>query len=358
MRILANIKEAASAKRFSFFLSHKNIQNLYEQDPLGKGYSIWIYDENLFEPAESYYKKYLLDCNSSAFNAPVPRPKIIKKIPKQTKISSTTSIPPLTIATLLLCTLIFIAGIFNTPLKKNTNIPSIFSPIKKQLLFDFPMQYELSEKLIRTRLSNDQQIVQQEKFLNLLTINSPSWPGLEKLFISKKLSWQNIRSYSLMEKIKKGQVWRLFTPCLLHGDFIHLIFNMMWLATLSSQIERKIGMPRLIIMSLLIGIISNTAQYIMSGPVFLGYSGIICGMLTFIWQRQKNASWELYDLSKSTISFISLFIVGMLLLQIVSTFTVYFGYKPLFQTNIANTAHIIGGIVGYLIGKQKLFAAR
>jgi murein DD-endopeptidase MepM/ murein hydrolase activator NlpD len=43
----------------------------------------------------------------------------------------------------------------------------------------------------------------------------------------------------LGEKISQGQVWRLFTPCLMHRDFLHILFNMVWVWLLAKQVEER-----------------------------------------------------------------------------------------------------------------------
>ena len=109
--------------------------------------------------------------------------------------------------------------------------------------------------------------------------------------------------FLFFEKIRQGEVWRLFTPCLLHFDFLHILFNMAWLWILGKQIEERIHWKKLGLLILIVGIVSNTAQYLVSGPSFLGFSGIVVGMAGFIWMRQRNAPWEGYPLSRIVFCF-------------------------------------------------------
>ena len=84
---------------------------------------------------------------------------------------------------------------------------------------------------------------------------------------------------------------------------------MIWLAVLGRQMELRLGGFRYLLFILITGIISNIVQYMMSGPNFLGYSGILCAMLSFIWVRQKKAAWEGYVLQDSTMGFMLLFLI-------------------------------------------------
>ncbi|CCB89927.1 rhomboid protease glpG [Simkania negevensis Z] len=156
-------------------------------------------------------------------------------------------------------------------------------------------------------------------------------------------------------KLRQGEVWRLITPCLLHGGFLHILFNMLWLWLLGRQIEERIKLWQYLLITLIIGIVSNAAQYLMSGPLFIGYSGIITGLAGFIWMRQRQAPWEGYPLNRGTLIFLMVFIFGMLALQVISFILMRTGAVE-FPMNIANTAHITGAIVGALLGRIPFFA--
>ena len=41
--------------------------------------------------------------------------------------------------------------------------------------------------------------------------------------------------------IRRGEVWRLITDVLPHVNFIHLLFNVLWLWTFGTLIEEKLG---------------------------------------------------------------------------------------------------------------------
>ena len=77
----------------------------------------------------------------------------------------------------------------------------------------------------------------------------------------------------------------------------------------------------------------------------------------FIWARQQHAAWEGYQLQKATFTFITIFILGMFTLQFVA-FLLQMLDIASFSPGIANTAHISGGVVGYLLGRLNFFAWR
>lgn len=189
--------------------------------------------------------------------------------------------------------------------------------------------------------------------------NHPIWSGFYPKFVNYFKGEQNaltIRA-SLFEKIRQGEVWRLFTPALLHNGIFHLFFNMLWLLVIGKQMESKIKPFKYILFIIIVGIFSNVSQYMMSGPIFSGFSGVLCGMIVFIWFRNKKAPWEAYQLLPSTMGYITIFVLMMFILQVIS-----FGAEVLYDKQsfipIANTAHLTGALLGYLLSKLNFFAVK
>lgn len=208
------------------------------------------------------------------------------------------------------------------------------APIQQELLFDIPPY------LYHTQGNND------------LRPHTPSWEGVVPLLAQG--GWRALRGplpQDFFGKIREGQGWRLFTPALLHGGWLHLLFNMAWLISLGKQVEERIGIGKYLVLSLVLGITANVTQYLASGPIFLGYSGIIAGLVGFIWMRQRKFPWEGYPLPKSTILFITAFIALMLGIQIVC-----FILKTPFP--IANSAHLAGASLGLILGRLSYFSRK
>lgn len=141
-----------------------------------------------------------------------------------------------------------------------------------------------------------------------------------------------------LPEVLHGQVWRLVTPILMHGSFLHIFFNLWWLKDLGGILEWRMGWRSLAILIVVIAIGSNLAQYYVSGPNFLGISGVVFGLLGFIWMKGK------YDpdfgLQLPPV------IVFMMLLWLV------LGYSGsltgVVGAQIANTAHSAGLVMGML----------
>lgn len=139
-----------------------------------------------------------------------------------------------------------------------------------------------------------------------------------------------------LPEIKSGEVWRLLTPIFLHGGFLHILFNMIWLYQLGGQIEILSGSRMMIFLTIGIGFISNIAQLLWAGPNFVGMSGVVYGLLGFIWARQK---WGIgvprYALQDQTMGFMVLWLVICAI-----------GIIP----NVANGTHIAGILSGIAFG--------
>lgn len=95
--------------------------------------------------------------------------------------------------------------------------------------------------------------------------------------------------------IRDGQVWRLVTPTFMHAPLIgggllgplHLVFNMWWLKDLGTTMERAHSGLYLVVFVVVVSIIANTTQYVISGPFFYGFSGVVNALFAYLWVRAK-----------------------------------------------------------------------
>ena len=81
------------------------------------------------------------------------------------------------------------------------------------------------------------------------------------------------------ELILQGQLWRLFTPMFLHGNFLHIILNMYALLIFGPTLERYYGHGRYIALYLVSGFAGNVLSFMFSLAPSLGASTAIFGLL-------------------------------------------------------------------------------
>ena len=93
------------------------------------------------------------------------------------------------------------------------------------------------------------------------------------------------------ELIIRGQLWRLFTPMLLHGSILHLGFNMYALYIFGPGLERIYGHVRFLALFVLAGFAGNVFSFLFTDSPSLGSSTAIFGLLgaeaVFLYQNRR-----------------------------------------------------------------------
>lgn len=337
MRLIIQDSREQFLTPFCRYLDSQDIDHEFEQN---KGmWGIWIIDEDQIEKTKALYEEYKAHPKDSKYQI---KAKIspLKAIPKHsnkkskrivfksnfTSPSGAQKFGRVTLVIILLCILFTFFGRISLPSEKHVAVPPT---LQSKLMYDTDL----------------------------------SWPGYYYLYLSS-ITYNNLNHLLELppsfEAYENHDWWRLFTPCLLHSNILHLFFNMLWLVLLGNQVERHLGRSKYIFMILLIGIFSNTCQYFVSGASFVGFSGVISGLFTFIWFRQKFAAWEGYMLAPATALFLTIFLLGMAALEALSFASIVlnsYGYIPFSipSNGIANTAHLSGALVGIILAKWNFF---
>ncbi|AFT71587.1 Peptidase, S54 (Rhomboid) family, putative [Alloalcanivorax dieselolei B5] len=131
------------------------------------------------------------------------------------------------------------------------------------------------------------------------------------------------------------QPWRVVTPMLLHMSLLHILFNLLWWCDLGRVIERFQSSFQLLWITLVTAAVSNLAQFYDTGPNFGGLSGVVYGLLGYLWLYGKVNPGAGYQLRKEVV-----------VLMLVWLVICYVGLSGI----VANSAHLAGLLSGMAIG--------
>jgi GlpG protein len=168
--------------------------------------------------------------------------------------------------------------------------------------------------------------------------------GSDREFLRHLLIWdpENGRD-GFLPDVFAGEIWRLFTPIIIHFGPIHLIFNLMLLYQLGCMIEGRRSSWLLAGLVAVIAAVSNFAQFFFShSPYFGGMSGVVYGLAGYVWMMGKYHPASGVGLNSQSAT--------ILMIWLVVCYTGIVG-------NVANTAHLVGLIVGVIWGRAAAYFA-
>ncbi len=142
------------------------------------------------------------------------------------------------------------------------------------------------------------------------------------------------------------KLYSLFTSALLHGDFLHLVFNLYWLWILGSFLEARTGAFRYALIVIGSALLGSTAELAWSGEMGIGLSGVVYAIfgVLLMWRRHDLDTASILPVGRVWL-FIGWFFLCIILTQS--------GLMP-----IANAAHGAGLLAGICYGAGKTSAFR
>ncbi len=303
MRQLTSISGKSAAEAFVAYLVTQDISTHVEPATTESDkWDIWIRDEDKTEMAREAHQDFLQSPNDPKFKQAVDQARTILKEQKQksierrkyiqnpvTRVSPNLTsgrLPPLTLTLILIC---------------------VFFGVVKFLLSDGTQSGSLG---------------------NL---------AMQKLgFVDLKLY---LMSGDPAASLKQGEIWRVLTPGFLHGDPLHLLLNMLALASLGRVTERLEGTGKYALIVLFVAICSHLLQGLtpprwFGSPNFVGISGVIMGLLGYLAAKTKLRPDLGFVLPPQA------YIMTALILVL--------GFTQ--GMNLANLAHVGGLLAGIAIG--------
>ncbi|MBA4502080.1 rhomboid family intramembrane serine protease [Marinobacterium marinum] len=159
-----------------------------------------------------------------------------------------------------------------------------------------------------------------------------SWFSFTPFEVKGDTMLHALLGYTLMS----GELWRLWTPMFMHFSVLHIVFNLLWVWIVGARIEPAQGSRALLGLVLFSSVVSNLAQYLVSGPMFGGMSGVVFALLGYAWIWDRQSGYPRVGLPPA--------LMGMMVIWLVLGYTgvlEWVGFGA-----IANTAHLAGLLAG------------
>jgi len=190
---------------------------------------------------------------------------------------------------------------------------------QKALIFSsrFPVTIAMLMVLISVFSLQQLGIVQLEDWL----LSTSLWSGEKFDYVS---FWQN-------------ELYRWWTPALIHLSFMHLLMNSFWWWVLAKEIETHDSRYNLILLVLILSIGAAFAQYLAVGPYFAGFSGVTYGLMGWVWGRQTFKQTH-YQLPSWLFPFMMISMVLMM-----------FADGTITEMKIGHESHLSGAVIGLLM---------
>jgi GlpG protein len=299
MRMIGHLGEESLATIFGNFLHAEGIENQVEQDDLGQ-WCIWVHDDDQLEMASRMLTQYRA-------NPADP--------------------------------------IYHDKARAGAKLKSEAERMEENYRHKLHDRAELTSMQVEIRLGLLTTVLMAGCMMVFVVSNfGADLTSIRSLFISQaKAVMPGVHKLSDLVEIRQGEVWRLFTPMLIHLSILHIVFNMLWLRDLGSIIEWRLGSGHLAVLVLCISGISNLAQFLWSGPAFGGMSGVVYGLLGYAWIRGRFDPGSALRLHPTT--------VWMMLIWFFLCLTDLAGH-------IANVVHAVGLGMGMAWGYVASLAAR
>ena len=117
-----------------------------------------------------------------------------------------------------------------------------------------------------------------------------NWTTITLIVVAVVLSTLDLQGRGFPELHEAGTIaerpWALFTACLLHGSWLHLVMNLYWIWQFGRILEPSIGSENLAWLTVVFAVGSSAASYAMEGQG-IGLSGIGFAYFGFMWALSK-----------------------------------------------------------------------
>ena len=291
MRQIGTLATEQSADRFVDYLTTLDISAMTEEDD--EQYSIWIRDESKVAQARDEFARYQSEPDAATYENVRQAAEAIRQERLEKQVQARKNIVPM-------------RGHWNRPMTRK-------APLTMMMIGACVLAAIFSGEF-GTSDGGPTDVDSWLMFANPARINYRA--PTENVFVS----------------IQEGELWRLATPIFLHGGMLHLLFNMLWLYQLGGHIEPKLGSGRMTSLVVAIAVLSNVLQAVMQGALFVGMSGVVYGLLGFIWTKMQREPDSGFFIAPQTMMFMMIWLVVC--------------FSPTLSGVVANWAHFGGLAAG------------
>lgn len=356
MRWIGSLPNLEQAQRFVRFLRAQGVESAAEKSADEQS-RIWIVKEDQVELAQRLldeFQRSPADARFDSVEPPRPLEALEERASEAEPIRSRITLKPITFLIAVVCVVLLLMQQWQEvnferehPAAKKVAF-AVLVPIQESLMIQVPPGLLALRNWLAT-LPADAPDPTEDQMKQVLS-SVPAYRGLWGEF-QQDLGIQPAQPMGpILPEVRHGQLWRMFTPALLHAGILHLAFNLIWWIYFGKQLEHRLGLGRYLLLVLIGALGSNLAQYLVSGPDFLGLSGVICAQGGFILMRERKAPWEGYPVPRSTMNFLVGFVLIAAILEGLFVLAQAAGSALTVPISLGNAAHIVGGLVGMALG--------
>jgi len=353
MRELTTISDRQQASRFGAYLAVEAIEATVEED--GGEWAIWVHNDDDLSRAEGMLEEFRQDPGHERYeNAERKVRHVLKEADRLRKESAKKQVDlkkrwegswwhcyPATYIMIGICVVVSLVCTDWSDVKiSRFGVPRLCNDTDSVLLQKLGMFGEPSVDVYFQSLATQMmgQLVQQN---GMPAVEGGANGGLQlqepSEFAGRVMHAQAVTE-ATVPIFQSGEIWRFITPIFIHLDCIHILFNMMILRSIGTGIEFLRGTRRFVILCLLLAVFSNLVQLYWGGWRFGGMSGVIFGLIGYVWMKGKTQPHVGLGMPQQSVVYFMLWLVLCM--------TGAFG-------PIANGAHVGGLVLGVLIGARQ-----
>jgi len=295
MRQIGVIENEPEARRFTAYLVTEGIVAHFEPEDVG--WAVWVRDENDVDQAREAMDAFQRDPDANEYQGVEREAISIMRREAQHREKAAKNV---------------------VDIRTRWANPGAVTARRAPLLFVL-----IGLSVLATILTN---WGQNNTANELSFVSFPTW---------QRESAQSSHVEAAFANIAQGQLWRLITPIFIHLQVLHLVFNLYCLYYFGGQIESRKGTWFLGLQVLLLAVISNIAQAVISTPFGFGMSGVVYGLFGYVWMKSRFDPASGLSVSQLNV----LILVGWFFLCMTGI-----------VGNIANTAHGAGLATGVVLG--------